>query len=63
MSEVAANWLAYAKKIEPRADSILARLTDQEFEEGLAVLRDYAGAQTSDQPVIEPVDFLVLQRT
>jgi ubiquinone/menaquinone biosynthesis C-methylase UbiE len=61
-SQVAPNWLAYAQKVAYRADSILARLTDQEFEDGLAMLRDYAAAEASDKPVFEPVDFLVLQR-
>jgi ubiquinone/menaquinone biosynthesis C-methylase UbiE len=63
MSEVAPNWLAYARKISYRADSILARLNDREFEEGLAMLRGYAAAEASDKPVIEPVDFLVFQLT
>jgi ubiquinone/menaquinone biosynthesis C-methylase UbiE len=62
MSEVAASWQAYADKTAYRADSILAQLTDPEFEQGLTSLRRYAPLQPSSQPVIEPVDFFVYRR-
>ena len=62
MSEVAANWSVYADKIACRADSILAQLTDSEFEEGLTSLRQHAAQQPSSQPVIEPVDFFIFRR-
>jgi hypothetical protein len=62
ISEVAANWPLYADKIAYRADSILAQLTDSEFEQGLTSLRRYAAEQPSSQPVIEPVDFLAFRR-
>jgi len=59
-SEVASNWDAYAEKIAVRADSILAQLADQEFEVGLAALREHA-ATTAQEPVIELVDFFVFR--
>jgi len=62
-SEVAASWSIYADKITHRADSILAQLTDQEFEKGLTALRDYAATRPPFQRVIEPVDFFVFRRT
>jgi ubiquinone/menaquinone biosynthesis C-methylase UbiE len=62
MSEVAANWNVYADKIAYRADSILAQLTDSEFEQGLRNLRRYAVLQPPSRPVIEPVDFFVFRR-
>lgn len=58
-SEVASNWDAYAEKLAFRADSILAQLADQEFEAGLAALREHA-ATAPQEPVIELVDFFVL---
>jgi ubiquinone/menaquinone biosynthesis C-methylase UbiE len=59
-SEVASNWDAYAEKLASRADSILAQLSDQEFEIGLAALREHA-ATVPQEPVIELVDFFVLR--
>jgi len=61
MSEVAANWNVYADKIAYRADSILAQLTDSEFEQGLRNLRRYAVLQPPSRPVIEPVDFFIFR--
>jgi ubiquinone/menaquinone biosynthesis C-methylase UbiE len=57
-SEVASNWAAYAEKLAFRNDSILARLSDQEFERGLAALREYA-VTAPQEPVIELIDFFV----
>jgi ubiquinone/menaquinone biosynthesis C-methylase UbiE len=62
MSEVAASWPAYADKIAYRADSILAQLTDPEFEQGLTSLRRYAALQPSSHRVMDPVDLLVFRR-
>jgi len=57
--EVAENWKAYADKLAFRADSILARLSDQEFEKGLAAPR--AAAAPPVEPVNELVDFFVFR--
>jgi hypothetical protein len=57
-SEVASNWDACAQKLAFRADSILAQLSDQEFEDGLTALREHAKA-APQEPVIELVDFFV----
>jgi ubiquinone/menaquinone biosynthesis C-methylase UbiE len=61
-SKSAPSWSAYADKIAHRADSILARLTDEEFEAGLAVLRDHAAKAPPAEPVIEPIDLFVFRR-
>jgi ubiquinone/menaquinone biosynthesis C-methylase UbiE len=61
-SEAAGNWSAYADKIAFRADSILAQLSDQEFQSGLAALRAHAATAPADQPLIELVDFFVFRR-
>ena len=60
-SEVAGSWGAYADKLASRADSILAQLSDQEFEAGLAALREYAATAPLDEPVIELIDFFVFR--
>lgn len=60
-SEVARSWFDYAEKIAFRADSILARLTDQEFADGLAALRRHAATAPPDEPVIELIDFFVFR--
>jgi SAM-dependent methyltransferase len=60
-SEVAGSWDAYADKLAFRADSILAQLSDQEFEAGLAALRKHAATAPLDEPVSELVDFFVFR--
>ena len=60
-SEVAGSWGAYANKLALRADSILARLSDQEFDAGLAALREHAATAPLDEPVVELVDFFVFR--
>ena len=62
-SEVASNWDGYAEKLAFRADSILAQLSDREFEAGLAALREHAAAAPQDQAVIELIDFFVFRRS
>ena len=59
-SVVAQDWTGFAERIAYRANSILQQLSDEEFRAGLESLRAYAEAQTASQPVVEPVDFLVL---
>jgi ubiquinone/menaquinone biosynthesis C-methylase UbiE len=58
-SEVAPTWGAFAEKTAHRADSILVRLTDREFQEGMVLLRKHAATCPKDDPVIEPIDFFV----
>jgi len=63
MSETAASWRDYAERVALRADSILVQLDENEFAEGLAALRAYAGRQPPNAAVIEPVDLLAFRRT
>jgi ubiquinone/menaquinone biosynthesis C-methylase UbiE len=56
-SEVAPSWAIYAEKIAHRADSILAQLSDDEFNEGLAALRKHAASAPQHEAVVELVDF------
>lgn len=60
-SQAAESWNAYADKLAYRADSILVQLSDQEFEQGLAALRNHAATRPPREPVTEPVDFFVFR--
>ena len=60
-SEAAESWNVYTEKLAHRADSILVQLSDREFEDGLAALREYARTAPSHEHVIEPVDFFVFR--
>lgn len=57
--QVASNWQAYADKLALKADSILASLDDEEFDDGIAALR----AEKATGPVVEPIDFVVFEKT
>jgi SAM-dependent methyltransferase len=60
-SETASSWYDYANKIAQRADSILAQLSDCEFEDGLHKLRQYCRT-APNEAVSEPVDFFCFRR-
>jgi hypothetical protein len=55
---IAPNWCVYADKLSARGDSIIAALSEQEFESGLAVLRRH-GLEALNQTVVEPIDLFV----
>jgi hypothetical protein len=55
---VAPNWSAYADKLSARGDSIIAALSEQELQSGLAVLRRH-GLRAVNQIVVEPIDLIV----
>ncbi len=56
---IAPDWAAYAEKLAAGGDSILARLSKQDLEDGLARVRSYAEAE-GRQPVVEMIDLFVL---
>ena len=56
---IAPDWTAYAEKLAAGGDSILARLSREDFEEGLAAIRRY-GVAEGREPVVERVDLFVL---
>jgi ubiquinone/menaquinone biosynthesis C-methylase UbiE len=58
--EIAQSYAAYAEKLSAGADSVLARLSQTDFEAGLEALRSHA-ARIDDQPVFEPIDVFVFQ--
>jgi ubiquinone/menaquinone biosynthesis C-methylase UbiE len=57
-----ADWASFAEKLSLRADSFLARISDHEFDAGIAALRRFARSADSGRPVIEEVDFFVFRR-
>ena len=56
---IASDWMAYADKLAAGGDSILARLSQQDFEDGLAAVRRHA-MDEGRRPVVEPIDFFLL---
>jgi ubiquinone/menaquinone biosynthesis C-methylase UbiE len=59
VQEIAPNHVAYAEKLAANADSVLARLTQKDFDDGIKALRSYA--RTNDAPVVEPIDVFVFR--
>src|SRR5437660_1358909 len=58
--EVAPTFQRYAEKISAGADSVLASLSQSEFESGLKALRSHA-ARVVNQAVFEPIDVFVFR--
>ena len=55
---IAPDWMAYADKLAAGGDSVLARLSREDFESGIARVREYALAD-GRRPVVELIDLLV----
>ncbi len=58
----ATDWASYAEKLSLRSDSFLARIPDDEFDTGIAALREHARDADPDRPVIQDIDVFVFQR-
>jgi ubiquinone/menaquinone biosynthesis C-methylase UbiE len=54
---IAPGWAAYADKLAAGADSVLARLSPQDFDAGIAAVRNHGAF--NDEPIIEPIDLFV----
>ena len=59
---VAPDWSSFVRKSALRADSFLARLSDTEFEQGMAALRAHLANMDSDQIVTEEIDWFVFTK-
>jgi hypothetical protein len=57
---IAADWCAYADRLAAGGDSVLARLSREELDSGLAALRRH-GAQATEQTICEPIDLFVFR--
>lgn len=56
---IAPDWTTYAEKLAAGGDSILVRLSREDFEAGLAAIRRY-GVAEGGEPVMEHIDLFVL---
>ena len=57
---IASGWAAYADKLAAGGDSDLARLSQRDFERGLAAIKGHA-ERHDPEPVVEPIDLLVFR--
>jgi hypothetical protein len=55
----APNWPSFVEKSALRADSFLARLSDDEFQRGMAALRTRGAAINQHDAVTEEIDWFV----
>ena len=62
VQQIAPDHGAYADKLACGADSILAQLDPAEFAAGLEAIRMKHGAAGTPGAVVEPIDFVVLER-
>jgi ubiquinone/menaquinone biosynthesis C-methylase UbiE len=60
MQTIAPGWKAYADKLSAGGDSVLARLSQEELQRGLATLRRYR-AETMEEAIVEPIDLFVFR--
>jgi hypothetical protein len=58
---VATTWREFVSKIALRGYSTVARLSDEDFEAGMAALRSHSPVGGSDREVTEEVDWFVFQ--
>lgn len=58
--EVAPDWATYAEKLTTRSDSVLARLSDEDFDRGIAAIRRHA-EHAGPEAVVEPIDLFVFR--
>ena len=58
--EIAPDWTTYAEKLTTRSDSVLARLSDEDFERGIAAVRLHAQS-AGREAVVEPIDLFVFR--
>jgi ubiquinone/menaquinone biosynthesis C-methylase UbiE len=61
VQQIAPSYAAYADKLAAGGDSILARLNERDFEDGLEAVRRHA-AVVDPSPVTEPIDVFVFAR-
>lgn len=58
--EIAPSYAAYAEKLAAGADSVLASLSDRDFDAGMRALRAHA-AHSDGEAVFEPIDVFVFR--
>jgi ubiquinone/menaquinone biosynthesis C-methylase UbiE len=60
--QTAASLVEFAEKVATRADSSLTRIPDEEFNAGLAALRQEAARATTGEPVVDWLDLVAFRR-
>jgi ubiquinone/menaquinone biosynthesis C-methylase UbiE len=58
----ALDWPTFVDKSALRADSFLARLSDEDFHQGMAALRAHGDEIDANTPVVEELDWFVFNR-
>jgi SAM-dependent methyltransferase len=58
----ASDWPTFVEKSALRADSFLARLSDEDFQQGMAAMRSAGAVVDQDNPVSEEIDWFVFRR-
>jgi hypothetical protein len=58
----ATDWPSFVEKSALRADSFLTRLSDNDFQQGMAALRTHGDAINQDDAVTEEIDWCVFTR-
>ncbi len=58
--EISPTYSAYAEKLAAGADSVLARLSQRDFDDGMRALQAYA-AHSDSKSVFEPIDVFVFR--
>jgi ubiquinone/menaquinone biosynthesis C-methylase UbiE len=59
---VAPDWLTFVRKSALRADSFLARLSDMEFDQGIAALRAHGCSINPNEAVTEEINWFVFTK-
>ena len=59
---VASSWCQFVQKSSLRADSFLARLSDEEYEAGMTELGAHAARAPKREPVVEEIDLFVFTK-
>jgi len=57
---IAPSWSVYADRLSAGGDSVIARLSADELESGLAAMRRH-GTEAGETPIVEAIDFLVFR--
>ena len=61
IQQIAPDYATYVEKISAGADSVLAQLSQADFQAGIEAMRGYATG-AGDKPVCEPIDVFVFRR-
>jgi hypothetical protein len=59
---VAPDWPSFVRKSALRADSFLARLSDTEFDQGMAALRAHGSKINPAEAITEEIDWFVFTK-